>query len=115
MADTTTGERPPDRSVPELGSELKDLVLAYIKQETLGPLRGLLRFVALGTAGSVLLGTGLVLLDLAGLRAMQEEAGGPGGVFYGAHSWMPYAVCAVGSVIVVALAALRILRGGGKR
>lgn len=114
MAETTP-KGAPDRNVPQLGTELWELVVAYFKQETVQPLKGLGRYVAFGTAGSIVLGLGLAILDLAGLRAMQEEAGGPGGVFYGAHSWMPYAVCAVGTLLVMGLAALMILRGGRRR
>lgn len=91
----------------ELGSGLRDLVVGYLKQETLEPLKALGRYVAFGTAGSVLAAIGLVLLVLAGLRAMQEETGS---TFAGAHSWMPYAVCAVGTLAVMAFAGLRIVR-----
>jgi len=111
VADSTTRREAGDESVPQLGSELMDLIVAYLKQETLQPLKGLGRFVTFGTAGSVVLGMGLVILDLAGLRALQEVEGRPGEVFFGAHSWMPYAIVAVATVVVMALAGLRILRG----
>ncbi|MGH9063334.1 MAG: hypothetical protein ACRDZQ_12955 [Acidimicrobiales bacterium] len=111
MAETTTTTRSDDHGIPELGSELWELVLAYLKQETLQPIKGLGRYVAFGVAGSVVGAIGLVLLDLAGLRAMQEETGT---TFQGAHSWMPYAVCAVGTLVIVALAGLRVVRGGGR-
>ncbi|HZD64888.1 MAG TPA: hypothetical protein VE152_02190 [Acidimicrobiales bacterium] len=106
-----TRESSEDQGIPKLGAELWELLVAYFKQETVQPIKGLGRYVAFGLVGSLLLGTGLVFLDAAALRAMQEGAGNPGDVFYGAHSWMPYAVCALGTAIVLGLAALRILRG----
>jgi hypothetical protein len=111
VTDSTTTREAGDESVPQLGSELVDLIVAYLKQETLQPLKGLGRFVTFGTAGSVVLGMGLVILDLAGLRALQEVEGRPGEVFFGPHSWMPYAIVALATVVVMALAGLRILRG----
>ena len=41
--------------------ELKDLVVAYAKQETIDPIKGLGRFVGFGVGGAVLLGTGVLL------------------------------------------------------
>lgn len=114
MAQNPTG---PDRQgIPELGRGLWDLVVGYLKQETLQPVKALGRYVAFGAAGSVLGGIGLVLVILAVLRVLQEDTGS---TFAGAHSWMPYAVCAVVALAVVSLAALRIVRpartpGGSK-
>lgn len=93
--------------IAELGSGLWELVLGYLKQETLAPVKALGRYVVFGAAGSMLAAVGLVLLVLAGLRAMQEDTGT---TFAGAHSWMPYAVCAVATLAVMGFAALRIVR-----
>ncbi len=76
-----------DTSLPQLASELRDLVTAYAKQETVEPLRGLLRWVAFGVAGSLLMGIGVVFLTLAGLRAIQENTGD---TFTGDWTWVPY-------------------------
>ena len=99
----------PEKSLPTLASELWDLVRAYAKQETVEPLKGLGRFIAFGLAGSALLGIGLVLLAVAGLRALQTETGS---TFDGNWSWAPYlivlAVCA-------ALLALVASKMGSKR
>ena len=53
--------------------ELVDLVIAYAKQETLEPLKGLGKRAALGLGGAVLLGVGGVFCSVAALRAMQSE------------------------------------------
>lgn len=86
----------PDKSLPTQATELLDLVRAYAKQETVEPLKGIGRYLAWGLAGSVLLGVGLLLLAVGGLRALQTETGT---TFEGNWSWAPYlivlAVCAV--------------------
>lgn len=98
--------RPNDKSIPNLATELWDLVRAYAKQETIQPAKGLGRFVTFGVAGSVLLGLGTVLLVLAVLRALQDETGT---TFDGNWSWAPYmltlVICA--AVIGAALSAVR--------
>jgi hypothetical protein len=104
------------QGVSELGRGVWDLVVGYLKQETLEPVKSLGRYVAFGTAGSIVGGIGLILVILAVLRVLQEDTGS---TFAGAHSWMPYAVCAVLALVVVAMAALRIVRparspGGSK-
>lgn len=90
-----------DASLPTMVTELVELVRAYAKQETVGPLKGLARSVALGVAGSLVLATGVVLLALAGLRALQTETGT---VFDGSWSWVPYVLTLLGVAVVIALA-----------
>lgn len=53
--------------------ELVDLVIAYAKQETLEPLKGLGKNAALGLGGALLLGIGGIFVSLGALRAMQSE------------------------------------------
>lgn len=96
-----------DKSLPSLAAELWDLVRAYARQETVEPLKGLGRFVAFGVAGSLLLGTGVILLVLGGLRALQTETGD---AFDGNMSWAPYLIALVVSLGVAGLAASRIAR-----
>ena len=98
-----------DKSMPEVAQELWDLLKAYAKQETIEPLRGVGRFLAFGALGSVVLGTGLVLLALAGLRALQTETGT---TFTGNWSWAPYLIVLAAIVVVLALTLSRIKRGG---
>ena len=97
-------------SLPQLILELRDLVLAYIRQETLVPLKSLGRYVLFGIAGALLLGFGLLLVGVGVLRLLQEETGS---TFHGNWSWAPY-----GIVVVALFAGAAITwaaRGAGKR
>ena len=81
------GERNPP--LPQLVGELWQLVVAYFKQETVVPLQQLGRWIAFGIVGAVLLGVGVLLLAMGGLRALQEETGS---AFTGNLSWIPYMI-----------------------
>jgi len=96
------GER--DKSLPTLASELWAMVVSYVKQETVVPIRGLGRFIALGLAGSFALSIGLLLLSLALLRGLQTETA----VFSGNWSWAPYGITVVVSGVTAVLAARAI-------
>jgi hypothetical protein len=93
--------------IPALGVELRDLVLRYVKQETVDPIKALGRFVIFGVVGSVVFGTGLVILSLALLRALQTQVR----TFHGNLNWLPYVIVAVGAAIVLGLTGLRIAKG----
>jgi hypothetical protein len=88
------------KSIGETISDLVELLKAYAKQETVEPLKRLGRYLGLGVAGSVMLATGLILLMLAGLRALQTETGS---TFTGSWSWAPYAITLAGTVLVAIL------------
>lgn len=90
-----------EKSLPTLAAELWDMVRAYAKQETIEPVKGLGRFLAFGIAGSLLLGTGTVLLTLAGLRALQTETNG---YLDDNLSFVPYLIVLVGCAVIIALA-----------
>jgi hypothetical protein len=94
------------------GREFAQLVVDYAKQETLGPLKGLGRYVALGAVGSVALSAGGILLVLAGLRALQTETGT---TFEGNLSWLPYVITAAAAMGVIGLAVWRITKGPAAR
>ncbi len=80
-------------------AELRDVVLAYFRQEAVEPLRRLLAWLGFGLLGGVFVCTGLVLLALGGLRALQTETGGH---LTGTLSWAPYAIV-LAAVLVVFL------------
>jgi hypothetical protein len=90
--------------------EIRALTTAYVKQRTLEPAKTIGRFVAVGAAGSMLLGGGLTLLALALLRALQTATGS---TFHGHLSWLPYVVTAAVAVAVAGVAGLAVLRGRG--
>jgi hypothetical protein len=91
-------ERPPP--LPQVIAELWQLVVAYFKQETLVPLQQLVRVVALGLAGALLLGFGVVCVTVGGLRLLQEETGS---TFDGNWSWAPYGIMTVVLIVFGAL------------
>ncbi len=93
------------------GSETLQLVIDYVKQETLDPLKGLGRFILFGVAGSVALAIGLVILSVAFLRFLQAETGT---TFSGDLSWVPYLICAVAVVAVAAVSVRAVSRGQGR-
>jgi hypothetical protein len=93
------------KSVPEIASELFELTKSYARQETIDPLKGIGRYLALGVAGALALGIGVILLMLAGLRALQTETGS---TFTGNWSWLPYLIVLVVAALLVALAISRI-------
>lgn len=93
--------------IPALGVELRDLVLRYMKQETVDPIKALGRFVIFGVVGSIVFGTGLVILSLALLRALQTQVR----TFHGNLNWLPYVIVAVGAGVVLGLTGLRIAKG----
>ncbi|HEU5309737.1 MAG TPA: hypothetical protein VFW97_20625 [Acidimicrobiia bacterium] len=75
--------------LPQLVTELRDLVVRYFREQTLVPLQKLGRYVGFGVLGSLLLGFGVVFLGMSGLRALQEETGD---TFSGDWSWVPYLI-----------------------
>jgi hypothetical protein len=92
------------RGFPEIAKELWEMTVAYAKQETVEPIKGLGKYLAFGLAGSACIGLGCVLLVLAGLRALQTEVGSfqtadPGDV--NNLTWIPYLIMiAIGAVII---------------
>ncbi len=85
--------------------ETIELFKAYVRQETVGPLKGAGRWLGLGIAGAMALGIGLLLLVLALLRLLQTETGD---TFDGNWSWVPYAITLVVCALVGALAVSRV-------
>lgn len=98
------------KSIPQVASELWELSLAYAKQETIDPLKGLGRFLGFGVGGAILLGLGSVLLGLSGLRALQTETGSS---FTGNLSWIPYGIVALSAVLLIGLVIWRVVKRKG--
>jgi hypothetical protein len=73
-------------------TELKDLVVAYAKQETIEPLKGLGRYLGFGVLAALCLGTGCFFLAMALLRALQTETGD---AFDDWMSFLPYVIVVV--------------------
>ncbi|MGA0878058.1 MAG: hypothetical protein ACO3SP_02965 [Ilumatobacteraceae bacterium] len=87
-------------------SDVFDLVKDYAKQETLTPLRGAGRWLALGSAGAILLGLGLSLILLGLLRFLQTEFT----AFDGGFSWVPYLVVLIVCIILTGMSLARVKR-----
>jgi hypothetical protein len=81
-----SSQNPP---LPQLVKELWELIVAYFKQETVVPLQQLGRWIVFGILGALILGVGVLLLAMAGLRALQDETGS---TFTGNLSWIPYLI-----------------------
>src|SRR3954451_22032613 len=106
-------DRSDERSRPTQIGELWRMVLAYVRQETVEPVRNLGRFVAFGVAGSLVLALGVGLLILATLRFFQTETGS---TFTGNLSWVPYLIMLVVSLVLAgaAMAGWSMTRPGSK-
>ena len=79
----------------ETFDDLVGLFRRYVRQETVEPLRSLGRYLLYGTAGSVLVGVGTVLLALGALRGLQAW-----GALDGRWSWVPYLAAALPLALV---------------
>jgi len=99
-------------SVRKQGTDALQLVIDYIKQETLSPLKGLGRYLLFGIVGSLTLCAGLVLLLIALLRALQTRVRT---TFGGDLDWLPYVIVCAAAVLCISLAAWRITKGAGRR
>jgi hypothetical protein len=91
--------------------EIRSLVVRYIKEETIQPLKELGRFVAFGALGSLFVGFGTTLLLIGALRFLQEQFA----VLDGSLSWLPYLIVAVLACCVIGLTLWRIVSGAAKR
>lgn len=91
--------------------ELKALLVRYVKEETVQPLKDLGRFIAWGALGSLFVGFGSVILLVGALRYLQWQFK----VLDGSLSWLPYLIVAVLALLVMGLTAWRVVSGGAKR
>ena len=91
------GKRTTDASVGEVVELLKE----YAQQETIEPLRGAGRWLAMGVAGAFILGLGLIYVLLGVLRLIQTEWVRAAS---GSLSWLAYLIVlllAIGMLAVV--------------
>lgn len=109
----TSMNRPGSRHDPMTQfADIKDLLVAYAKQETVDPLKGLGRFVGYGAAAMLLIGIGAIELTIALLRLLQTETGSP---LTGNWSWVPYLITLLvaSGVAYLALKAVNRTSKGG--
>jgi len=102
---------PPSGPIAQV-TELKDLVVAYAKQETVDPLKTLKRYLAFGLSGALSIGVGLSFGLLALLRGLEEfdifnDPASPEG---GTWSFVPYLVTTLVGVILAVVFLHRLYR-----
>ena len=79
--------------MPEVATELWGLTKDYARQETVEPLKGVGRYLGLrGRRALLSAASGVILLLLAGLRALQTETGTH---LHRQLSWVPYLIVLV--------------------
>ena len=102
------GASPSDpKSDNQLGDTVK-MIKDYARQETLGPLKGWARYLALGAAGAFVLGIGLVVTLLGVLRLLQTDTHH---AFTGPNmSIVAYLITLVACVVIVGIAYWQIQR-----
>jgi hypothetical protein len=82
--------------------ETATLVVGYVKQETLGPLKNVGKFLAFGVASAVLSGFGLVLITLGILRLFQRLSAGNGHLS-GSLNFLPYVLTVIVAFVLIGL------------
>ena len=81
------GDRRYAPPLPQLVTELREMVVNYFKQQTIIPLKDLGRYVGFGLLGSLLFGFGVVFLALGGVAVAARPR--PASTFTGDWSWVP--------------------------
>jgi len=87
-------------------ADIFDLLVRYIKQETVAPLRGAGRWLAFGVLASLAIVLGAFFFLLAVLRILQGSAF----PFNGGWSWVPYFLTALITLSFVIVSLSRIKR-----
>ena len=101
-----------EKSIPQVITELWEMLISYGKQETVEPLKGLGRFVAFGLGAAVMGGIGIIMLTLAGFRGLQTHNDGH---LDGNLNWVPYLAALLLLGVLIALAVGRIKPKGSSR
>lgn len=63
----------PDKTPKRQAEDLKDLIVAYAKQETLDPIKQSGRFVGFGVGGALVIAIGVLFLAVGTLRMLRTE------------------------------------------
>ncbi len=85
--------------------EVVELVKTYVRQETLGPLKGIGRWLGAGIGGAIAWGIGLFFVVLGVLRLLQTEAAD---TFDGAKAILPYVITLAALLVVTAVVVTRM-------
>jgi hypothetical protein len=91
--------------------QIKELVMRYVREETVAPIKALGRFVLWGVIGSLFVGFGAVMLLLGCLRLLQEQFK----VLDGSLSWIPYLAVVLLGFLIISVTFWRITSGAAKR
>ncbi|MFN8015059.1 MAG: hypothetical protein U0R17_00420 [Acidimicrobiia bacterium] len=84
--------------ISKMITELIDLIINYVKQQTIMPLKRLGRYLAFGFIGSIFISFGLFMLSVGFLRYLQTLS-----PFESTYSFAPYLLVIVADAIVVAV------------
>jgi hypothetical protein len=86
-------------------TELKDMVVAYAKQETVDPLKTLGQYLGFGLGGAIMIGVGLSFGLLALLRGLQQIRvfDDPAQVGGGSWTWAPYLIVMLVGLVIAGL------------
>ena len=106
MASSRISPRPPRGPVDQVG-DLFDSVKQYARQETLEPIKGAVRWVAVGTLAALCLGLALVFRALGILRLSQDLGGT---TLDGSWSFLHYFITLSIVAILVAVTFSRVSR-----
>lgn len=95
-----------NKSPMDTVNELKTMLTDYARQETVGPLKLLARWVAYGVVGAFCIAIGAVYLAFALLRGLQtlDTFSGNGG------SWAPYTISFAALAMCIGLATWAMTR-----
>jgi hypothetical protein len=93
-----SGEGKKDDGLGESVNSSWELLVAYTKQETVEPLKGIGKRIGLGMLGALVAGIGVIELILALLRVLQDVE-----AFDGSLTWIPYLITLVVVVLATAI------------
>ncbi|MDA2968289.1 MAG: hypothetical protein O3A62_01370 [Actinomycetota bacterium] len=96
-----------DKSEPKSASEVLEMLFAYIKRETLKPIRGAGRWIGFGLVAALSLSIGIVLGALGVLRLVQSTMFGDSQTW----SWVNYIVALGVCSVVLVFTISRIRKG----